>query len=72
MSGFDLKCLVDTVYRYFSTSTAAILTKGSRAIKKTVKKGDNVTLGVGGSPPVPFFQPKFTKALNPLEMGYAH
>ena len=32
MSGFDLKCLVDTVYRYFSTSTAAILTNGQFCI----------------------------------------
>ena len=32
--------------------------KGSPDIKKTVKKGHNVTLGEGaGSPPVPFFSP---------------
>ena len=42
--------------------------KGSPAIKKTVKKGDNVTLG-GGVTPSPFFLAQIYQGLKLLGNG---
>ena len=56
------RCILFLLEQFvLSAFVSTIGAKGSRAIKKAVKKGDNITPGEGGSPPVPFFSPNLPR-----------